>query len=168
MFILETKRLFLREFLLSDAAFLFELNQNPKVLKYTGDVPFASLDEAKNFIKNYTDYSKFGVGRWIMIEKQSYKAIGWCGLKNHNKHFIDLGFRLLESYWNLGYATEAAKACIDYGFSKLNYTEIIGRTMKANFASQKVLEKLGFQYSHIEQVDGLHEAMIYTQQNDKK
>ncbi|WP_242205000.1 GNAT family N-acetyltransferase [Aestuariivivens insulae] len=166
MFSLETKRLLLREFQPSDAEFLFKLNKNPNILKYTGDPPFQSVEAAKTFIKNYNDYKLYGVGRWLMVEKNSNSPIGWCGLKNHNNQFIDLGFRVLETYWNKGYTTEAAKACIAYGFSKLNYSEIVGRTMKENIASQKVLEKLGFQFSHFQNVDGLHEAMIYKLQND--
>lgn len=161
MKILETNRLILREFENEDAEFLFQLNANSNVLKYTGDEPFASINEAKIFIKNYDHYQKFGMGRWTVIEKDTNSPIGWCGLKNHNNEFIDLGFRFLEDYWNKGFATESAKACIDFGFNQLNLDEIVGRTMPQNFGSKRVLEKIGMQFSHKENVDGLHEALIY-------
>ncbi|AWM14469.1 N-acetyltransferase [Flavobacterium sediminis] len=161
MKILETDRLILREFEPDDADFLFLLNQNSNVIRYTGDAPFLSVKEANDFIKNYLDYKIFGTGRWLVIEKEKNTSIGWCGLKNHDHEFIDLGFRFLEETWNKGYATEAAQACLDYGFNQLHFTEIIGRTMPENTASQRVLEKVGMQFSHQETVEGLHEALIY-------
>lgn len=153
-------RLFFREWTTTDANLLFELNQNPKVLEYTGDVPFLSLKEAEKFIQNYTDYQKNGIGRWLVFQKIDAQFLGWCGLKKH-KNFVDLGFRLKEEFWNNGFATEAAKATIEYGFRHLDLTEIIGRTMEANHASQKVLQKIGMHYSHKEWIEGLHEAMIF-------
>lgn len=161
MKILETNRLILREFENKDAEFLFQLNANPNVLKYTGDEPFASINEAEIFIKDYDHYQKFGMGRWTVIEKATNIPIGWCGLKNHNNEFIDLGFRFLEDYWNKGFATESAKACIDFGFNQLNLDKIVGRTMRKNFGSKRVLEKIGMQFSHKKNVDGLHEALIF-------
>jgi len=54
-----------------------------------------------------------------------------------------LGFRIKFDHWSRGYATEAAKACVAFGFEKLNLTSIIGRVMHANKASIRVIEKLG-------------------------
>ncbi len=167
MQIATTERLILRTFQVEDAAFLFALNSNPNVLQFTGDIPFTSVDNAKTFIENYTDYQRNYMGRWLVVLKDTNEPIGWCGLKKHTT-FVDLGFRFLENYWNQGYASEAAKCCIDYGFAYLNLDKIVGRTMLNNIGSQKVLEKIGMQFSHKEWVDGLHEAKIYTIHNDKK
>lgn len=147
--ILETERLILRELTINDDESFYYLNLNPNVIKYTGDSSFANIKEAKSFLENYSDYIKNGFGRWAVIEKQSNNFIGWCGLKFHkDTNEIDIGFRFFEEYWNKGFATESAKSCLEYGFLQLNLTEIIGRVMKENLASIKVLEKIGLQFSH--------------------
>lgn len=103
---IETQRLLLREFQGEDALGLFQLNENPNVLKFTGDLPFTSINSAKEFILNYDHYKKYGFGRWAVIRKVDQAFLGWCGLKQHDQ-YVDLGFRLKEKYWNQGYATES-------------------------------------------------------------
>ena len=145
--ILETDRLLLREFEVSDAKNFYKLNLNPNVIKYTGNKAFKDINEAKNFLENYSDYQRDGFGRWAVINKSDHEFLGWSGLKYDEKlNETDIGFRFFEHYWNLGFATESAKACIDYGFEKFNLKTIVGRAMKENSASIKVLEKIGLQY----------------------
>ena len=147
MKILETNRLVLREFILDDAEKFYQLNLNPNVIKYTGNAAFASINEAKLFLENYSDYKLNGFGRWAVINKSTNEFIGWCGLKfNELENETDIGFRFFEEEWNKGYATESATACLDYGFKTLKLNRIIGRAMKENTASIKVLEKIGLVY----------------------
>jgi len=115
--ILETQRLILREFLEADAENMFQLNRDPEVVQYTGDDPFLSVEDAKSFIQHYDKYKKFGYGRWTILLKDTNEYLGWCGLSyNVDTNETDLGFRLLKKNWNKGFATEAAKHCLDYGF----------------------------------------------------
>jgi len=145
--VLETKRLILRQFFPEDATDLYELNLDEDVIRYTGDEPFKDVAQAAVFLKNYSDYDENGYGRWAMIEKGTGRFIGWCGLKLHpDSGETDIGFRLFKAYWNHGFATEAAKACIDYGFDTLLLNSIIGRAMATNRASIHVLEKIGLQF----------------------
>lgn len=145
--LLETKRMLLREFDVADASFFFELNASHEVLKYTGDKPFESLDAAKIFLQNYTEYQLHGMGRWLCILKETLSPLGWCGLRFQTKtKEVDLGFRFLQKYWNKGFATEAAKACIGYGFEHLQLDEITGRAMIQNEASIVVLKKIGMKF----------------------
>jgi len=142
--ILETSRLYLRLMTVADAANACELNSDPEVIRYTGDDPFENVEEAATFLKNYKDFEKFGVGRWAVIRKEDGAWLGWCGLKYlPETGEVDLGYRLHQRYWGHGYATEAAKACVVYGFEKFNYPFIIGRVLLENTASIKVLEKCG-------------------------
>ena len=146
-FILETERLKLREILPSDAEMMYNLNLDPEVIRYTGDPPFASVEEAENFIQNYPDYKKNGYGRWAVIRKADDEVLGWCGLKYlPEDDETDIGYRFFKKYWGAGYATEAAKACLDFGFQKLGLETIIARAMHANIASINVMKKLGMQY----------------------
>lgn len=128
-YILETKRLKLRELDLIDAKDFYDLNANPNVIKYTGDSAFKSIDEAKQFLENYQDYKLNGYGRWAVIIKETKQFIGWCGLKLDDKE-TDIGFRFFEEDWKKGYATESAIAYVDYGFEELKLRRIIGRAMK--------------------------------------
>lgn len=142
--VIETQRLLLRKLNPDDALFFFELNSNPNVIKYTGDKAFESIAEAEEFLKNYNDYQKNGYGRWAVIDKSNGEFLGWCGLKyDDNSKETDIGFRFFEKHWNNGFATESAKACLEYGFQTLLLKSIIGRAMAENTASIKVLEKLG-------------------------
>ena len=168
MYILETERVYLREFNVEDAKHFYLLNLDEEVIKYTGDEPFKSIDEAKVFLQNYNHYQKYGYGRWAVIRKSDTVFLGWCGLKyTVDKEEIDIGFRFFKKYWNKGYATESSKACIQYGFEKLKINKIVGRAMKNNIASTKVLEKIGLRYSSNFDFDG-NKGVIYKIESDKK
>ena len=159
--ITETPRLILREFALDDAKSMWELNSDPEVIKYTGDPPFASVEKAREFLLNYKDYEKNGFGRWAVITKASNSFIGWCGLKLNEQNLVDLGFRFFRKEWNKGYATEAAEACLEHGFLKLNLNEIIGRVASENKASIKVLEKLSMDYWKNDSCKGIEDSLYY-------
>ena len=144
MKILETERLILREFQISDAAYFFELNEDFEVIKYTGDKSFKSINESEIFLQNYSHYQKYNFGRWAVISKSSSEFLGWCGLKfTPETNEVDIGFRFLKKYWDQGFATESAKACLKIGFEEFKLDKIIGRVMAENIASIKVLENIG-------------------------
>ncbi|EDP96102.1 GNAT family N-acetyltransferase [Kordia algicida OT-1] len=160
--ILETKRTYLRELTVADAKSFYDLNLDEEVIKFTGDVAFASINHAKEFLENYDHYQKYGIGRWAVIHKESQEFLGWCGIKFTPKNNeYDIGFRFFKKYWNKGFATETAKACVDYGLKTLELPKIVGRAMKANKASIKVLEKIGLQYEHDFDFDG-NVGVIYS------
>ena len=159
MVLIETERLILRESVVSDAPNLFEMNSDPEVLKYTGDVAFTSVEETEELIRNYVDYKKYGYGRWTTIVKATNEVIGFCGLKYlEDIHETDLGYRWKRNHWGKGYATEAGVACLQYGFEKLGLAQIVAQVLKDNKASVRVLEKLGMRYwkqLHTEENPGL-------------
>jgi ribosomal-protein-alanine N-acetyltransferase len=159
--IIETPRLLLREFVLNDAENIWELNSDPEVIKYTGDPPFETIEKAREFLLNYKDYEKNSFGRWAIITKESDSFIGWCGLKLNEQNLVDIGFRFFKKEWNKGYATEAAHACLDYGFKELNLKEIIGRVARENKASIKVLEKLSMDYWKNDNCKGIEDSSYY-------
>ncbi|MBL7920588.1 MAG: GNAT family N-acetyltransferase [Bacteroidia bacterium] len=155
---IETERLILREILLQDAGAMFEMDSDPQVHTYLGNDPVKDIEQINNAIrfirKQYVDN---GIGRWAVVLKETNEFIGWCGLKyftetiNKHIHIYDLGYRFNKKYWGKGYATEAAKACMNYGFNKMNLKEIYAMTDSRNLNSNKVLKKLGF--SFIEKFD---------------
>jgi len=160
--ILETPRLLLREFNIKDAEQFYQLNLNPNVIKYTGNSAFKDVEEAMHFLENYQDYKQNGYGRWAVIDKSANEFLGWCGLKcDKDLNETDIGFRFFENHWNKGYATESAKACITFGFEKLQLKTIVGRAMTENIASIKVLEKIGLTFDKEFDFDKQNKGMIY-------
>ena len=159
--ILQTPRLLLREFELTDAEAMFKLNEHWDVIRYTGDPPFNSVEDATNFLSSYSDYERNGFGRWPVIVKESNEFVGWCGLKRHDDGMVDIGFRFFKKDWGKGYATESAVACIEYGFDTLKIPEIVGRVARKNVASIRVLKKLGMTYWKDAGCEGIDDSVWY-------
>jgi RimJ/RimL family protein N-acetyltransferase len=158
---IETERLHLRPFTIDDADCIYRLNLDPGVIKMTGDIPFESVQDATNFLRAYDHYRKYGFGRWAVINRKDGEFVGWCGLKYTPEHDeVDVGFRFFRSAWNQGFATESARACVRHGFDKLNLPRVVGRAMKENIASVRVLEKIGMRFLDTFDFDG-HDGVIY-------
>lgn len=159
--VFSTERLIARELHPGDAENLFRLNADPEVMRHTGDKPFASLGEARQFLESYRPYETEGFGRWALELKQGHAFIGWCGLKRHDTDWADLGFRLATAYWGNGYATEAGRASLEIGFVQHGLREIIGRAAVANTASRRVLEKLNMRFWKWGSCEGIPFATYY-------
>jgi ribosomal-protein-alanine N-acetyltransferase len=154
--VINTDRLLLRLFTVNDADLIFKLNKDDKVTRYTHD-PINDPEHAKQVLEQniLPQYALYNYGRWAVHVKPGLDFIGWCGLKfRPEKNEVDLGYRLKRSAWSKGYATEAAYACIRYGFEKLKIQKITGRSEPANINSWRVLEKCGLQFIREEIVDG--------------
>ena len=154
---LQTPRLYLREFLIQDARFLFEMNNEPDVIRYTGDLPFENEAAAVRLIASYDQYAKYKMGRLTVIFKETGETLGWCGLKYHPENDeVELGYRFKEKYWGNGYATESAAACLKYGFDELHLPYIAAIAKPENTASINVMQKLGMHYwKEVIEHDGL-------------
>lgn len=145
--VFQTPRLFLRQLTPEDARHFYELNLDPDVIRYTGNLPFESVEHAREFLENYDHYEHFGYGRWATLLRDTGEWIGWCGLKFEEEFgATDVGYRFFKKHWGKGYATESARASLKYGFEKLGLKRIEGRAAIANPASIRVLQKIGMQY----------------------
>lgn len=163
----KTPRLVLKQFSIRDAAGFYELNSDPEVLRFTGDVPFASIAEARNFIRGYRHYELHGYGRWSVVRIDTKEYLGFCGLNfSTAKQEVDLGFRLHRRFWGQGYATEAGFVALRIGFSTYGLEKIVGRAMKTNTASLRVLEKLGMTFEKEFEEDGAHWIQMKIQRDD--
>lgn len=153
----KTPRIILRPFALRDAAGFYELNSDPEVLLYTGDKSFASIFEAKNFIRDYKHYEQFGYGRWAVFLASTEEFMGFCGLNfSQLRQEVDLGFRFHRKFWGQGFATEAGFAALRVGFSTFQIEKIVGRASPKNRASLRVLEKLGMTFEKKIEESGEH------------
>ena len=149
--VVETDRLVLRHFTADGADLLIELDSDPEVMRYlTGGEP--TLPPAvvrEQVIPNVlATYERWGgrFGLFAGYEKDSGDFIGWFQLRPEREGPLDeveLGYRLRRDAWGKGYATEAARALLDKGFSELGLRVVWGETMAVNRASQKVMERVG-------------------------
>ncbi len=147
--ILESERLYLKEFTDNDLQNLFRLNSDPDVMKCIGREPETDINVIKENIKKIRKYyvKNSGLGVWGGFEKQSDEFIGFYELAHlDNTDEIEVGYRLLKQYWNKGYATEMTKELTKYGFNEIGLDKIAGITHHKNIASQRVLEKAGLRY----------------------
>ncbi|MDF2932395.1 MAG: N-acetyltransferase [Chryseobacterium sp.] len=149
---LETERLILRKLEKSDAERMFLLDSNPDVMKYIGISPLLKLEESEKVIQMIQQqYRDNGLGRLAVIEKETGLLIGWSGLKLHTaeingyQNFYELGYRFLPESWGKGYAFESSKASLNFGFNDLNAEIIYAYAHAENGASNKVLNRLGFE-----------------------
>ena len=152
--IIESERLIYRPFELSDAEALFNMDKNPNVHKYLWQKPTLHIEESIEIIEYLQkQYRENGIGRFATILKETGEFIGWTGIKfindhveNGNTNFYDYGYRLNEKFWNQGFATEATKAWLAYGFNQINIKLMNAYTHAENGASNHILSKSGFQF----------------------
>ena len=123
--------------------------------------PYKSVDEARAFLDWAIAYqTENGFCRWAVVEKSNEKIIGSCGFARRKREHIELGYLFAREVWGNGFASEAAQACVEYGFERLGLTKIIALTDVDHFASQRVLEKIGFRRRGIEKYED-DEDMVF-------
>jgi RimJ/RimL family protein N-acetyltransferase len=145
MSLLETDRLELREFVPEDVHSLAAVLCDPETMCYY-PAPFDRAAVAHWIDRNLQRYSKDGHGLWAMILKSSGELVGDCGLTRQvvdEGDEIEIGYHVRRNLWGKGYASEAARACRDYGFATLNVGRLISMVRPENLASRRVAEKTG-------------------------
>lgn len=142
----ETERLLLRPTSVKDAAFILELLNTPKWLKYIGDRHLKTEADAESYIrvKVLPQLERLGFSNYTLIRKQDRKKIGTCGLyAREGVDGIDIGFAFLPTYEKMGYGFEAAHCIKDAAFTHFGIETLRGFTTKDNVSSQNLLIKLG-------------------------
>lgn len=150
MNVIETNRLILRTWGDNDINDYYLLNQDPKVVEFL--LKMSSIEQSKEFIECMNDqFHARGYTIFAMEEKQSGILIGFTGLNapKWHAHFtpcVEIGWRLSSKFWGNGYATEAARSVLDYGFKECALKEILAWTVPANLRSIRVMEKIGMEH----------------------
>ncbi|MFB0558272.1 MAG: GNAT family N-acetyltransferase [Candidatus Bathyarchaeia archaeon] len=151
--IVKTDRLTLRGFEYRDIDRLAEILGDPLVMRYMpGSKPWPrewAEKELRNIIEHWDQY---GYGRWAVLHEDG-KLIGWCGL-GYLKELgeTEVAYLLDKDYWNRGYATEAARLSLGYGFEEAELDRIIALAFPENAASIRVMEKIGMVYEKVTHV----------------
>ena len=154
MNILETERLFLRQFTADDASFILELVNEPSFIRNIGDRGVRSLEDAKRYIENgpVTSYARNGFGLYLVQLKETGESIGMCGLiKRPALDDVDIGYAFLPKFWSKGYAVEAALANKEEARS-LGLKRLVAIINPDNESSIRVAEKLGMKFERMIQL----------------
>ena len=149
--ILETERLILRQFELTDAKFIVELVNTPGWLEFIGDRNIRTEEAAIHYLQNgpIKSYKENGFGL-SMVELKDGTPIGMCGiLRRDTLESPDIGFSFLPAFMEMGYAFEIANATINYAKDKLNLKTILAITVPTNKRSIRLLEKIGLKFIKI-------------------
>jgi RimJ/RimL family protein N-acetyltransferase len=144
---IETPRLYLREWQESDFEPYIALNADPAVMEYFPSV--LAREETLAQIGRITQsISRYGYGFFAVERKDNGRFIGFTGLANvlfvsWFTPCMEIGWRLSRENWGFGFATEAAKACLDFGFESLQVNQIYSFTSIHNNRSERVMGKIG-------------------------
>jgi [ribosomal protein S5]-alanine N-acetyltransferase len=144
---LHTERLRLRPFTDADADALFALHSNAFVLRYWDSPPWTDRARAQHFLTRCRQLADDGTGARLAIDRASDGTfLGWITLTDWNPDFrsASLGYCLTEAAWGHGYATEAARGVLRWGFETLDLNRVQAEADTRNVASARVLEKVGF------------------------
>lgn len=145
MKIIETSRLILREFAPDDADALELVLSDPETMRFY-PAPFDRAGVEQWIARNLQRYLKHGHGLWAMVLKASGQMIGDCGLTVQEVDGVDeveIGYHVRRDLWGQGLATEAARACRDFGLARLPVERVISLIRPKNLPSRRVAEKNG-------------------------
>ncbi|MBA3322398.1 MAG: GNAT family N-acetyltransferase [Pyrinomonadaceae bacterium] len=159
---IETARLRLRLFTANDLDDLTHLFGDPDVMRYLGVEAGQTHSRAETqpiLDSIIGGWRRRGFGRWAVIHKESGQLIGVCGLRRLDGE-IELVYMLAKEYWGRGYAREAARANLRFGFEELGLKRIVAITRRENVASQHVMQSIGMRYEREGRYYGV-EAMCY-------
>ena len=142
---LETERLTLRSFRDDDVGALFELSQDPDVVRYVGDRRVPTLQETWRAVAGWLGHWTLrDYGQWAVEERASGRFIGRAGIINPvDWPGPEVGYLLGRDWWGHGYATEAAQAAMGWGFREIGFEELVSLIDPANTASIAVARRLG-------------------------
>jgi RimJ/RimL family protein N-acetyltransferase len=139
---------------------IHRLHTDPQVMKtLSADGQPLSEEAIRESIRQAVDHwQQHGFGFWVFHRKSDGQFIGRGGLKTYQidgKDVIGLAYAVMSDYWSRGFATEMGRASLEVGFGQLSFPEICSWTLPTNLASQRVMEKLGFQYERDFEFAGL-------------
>lgn len=168
---IETERLYLRQWLPSDAAHYIAMNRDAEVMEFFPSI--LTPEQSQQHIKKFSQQiNNSGYGLFALAGKEDNAFMGFTGFAHPGFEAaftpcIEIAWRLARKYWNKGYATEAAKACLGFGFENMGWKEVYAFTSLPNTRSENVMKKIGmhkegeFDHPLLEQDHPLQKHVLY-------
>jgi RimJ/RimL family protein N-acetyltransferase len=145
--VLETERLSLRKPTLADVKAIARLANDRRIAENTRRLPYPYLqDHAVQFVNSLSDANS----ETVFLIELDRQPVGMVGIDWRAPETPELGYWLGVDHWGQGFATEAARAVIDFTFEEFDVEHLISGARVANPASRNILEKCGFQWSGVE------------------
>jgi RimJ/RimL family protein N-acetyltransferase len=144
---LHTDRLILREWRDEDVPPFAALNWHPEVMRYMPKL--LSREDSAEMVRRIREhFERHGFGLWAVEVCGAEAFIGFTGLSvpRFETPFtpcVEVGWRLAREVWGHGYATEAARAALEFGFTRIGLNEIVSYTVPENQRSRRVMERIG-------------------------
>jgi len=168
--ILETERLLLRELTLNDKEDIFSILSNSKVTRFYGRDTLKNVEEAQEsilFFRNKFSEKK-GI-RWGIVTKETNELIGTIGFDGwlQNQKRAEIGYEISPAHWKRGFASEAIKKVLLYGFTFLELLRIGAVVFPENEPSNILMVKMGFKKegllrNYIHQNGTSHDTFVYS------
>lgn len=165
---IETNRLILKDYSIKNIQDYYLLKSCELVWKYSTNKAITDIDIIRKQLSELIiNQEKNDIGFCAVFEKTSNNYIGEAGILSINKTAdrCVIGYNLLPSYWNLGYATEITTALVQYAFHVLKLERVEALAMQLNTASCRVLEKSGLRkegiLKHFAKIDGYYYDVLY-------
>jgi RimJ/RimL family protein N-acetyltransferase len=148
-FHLETERLILRSWRDSDVSAFHAISSDPEVMATLG--PVMTLPEVAALIERMQKIeAEHGHCMWAMVLREDARLIGWCGAIVGSVGPIDgkreIGWRMARDCWGKGFATEAARATVNWLFANRADDSLWAITSTGNHPSRAVMSRLGMSY----------------------
>jgi RimJ/RimL family protein N-acetyltransferase len=145
--VIETSRLCLRPWEAEDLPAFAALNADSRVAEFLPHV-LSRVESDALAARIRAHFDRHGFGLWAVEVRGGACFAGFVGLSvpSFTAHFtpcVEIGWRLAFEHWGRGYATEAAAAAVQYGFTELHLREIVSFTVPANERSRRVMNRLG-------------------------
>jgi RimJ/RimL family protein N-acetyltransferase len=149
--LLTTSRLCLRAWREEDLPAFAALNADPRVMEFLPK-PLSRAESDVFAARIAEHFDRNGFGLWAATATGVADFIGFVGLSvpKFQAHFtpcVEAGWRLAYDYWGQGFATEAARAAVEFGFEQMRRDEIVSFTVPHNLRSRRVMERLGMTHS---------------------
>jgi RimJ/RimL family protein N-acetyltransferase len=148
--VFETERLYARPWTLADAPAAFEMYGDPEVQKGLNREPVKDLDEQRRQLQSVLATNEVLGGRfgyWASVLKETDEVVGAVILKPlPNSELVEVGWHLARTRWGKGYATEAGRGALRYGFEVMELDRVYAIALPWNVKSRAVMERLGMRF----------------------
>lgn len=149
---METERLFFRRYEAADKSHLINLFTDAEVMKYVGDGVMTEAQAEVWWRKLFAKFYPQNLRIWAVFTKADARYVGHAGIypRPSRKDDWEFVYFLKKDDWGKGFATEIARAIIEYGFEQLNLSEVFTSVDDEHTASIRVMEKAGMKFNRYE------------------
>ena len=162
---INTERLLLRPMTVADADAVWKWVSDERVAKYMVYPTYTDKEKLREWLRSIEEFDGEYHFGYVRLSDNELIGSGSIGPSTQKEGFWGFGYNFRYDCWKMGYATEAAKAIIYYGFEVIGFHKVQICVRPANGSSKRVIEKCGFEYEGTLRdyfcIDGHYEGRMY-------